>query len=254
APKTAYPAGLIAVAGGMLLGWGALINGACVFGSVARIGSRDWHFLLTPLGFYLGSLAHARLLLPTSVAQPASNSSFGGWLLLGLFLPFLAIRLYQLGHGSRRGEFAARLWHPHQATIMIGVTFVILVLAAGAWTYPESLYRAAHRAIAPYPSDLVLFFALLGGAVIGGWNKEGGAPFSFRQALACLAGGALMGVGSSMIPGGNDNLSLVGIPMGHSYAWVAIGAMALAIWTGLIVGRIWRNFASLPLIGIRPSG
>jgi toxin CptA len=67
-------------------------------------------------------------------------------------------------------------------------------------------------------------------------------PGAFR----CLAGGALMGVGSAMIPGGNDNLILVGLPMAMPYAWQAIAAMILAIWAGLIVQASWRKKASTP--------
>ena len=44
------------VAGGVLLGLGAWVNGACVFGTVARLGSGEWAYLLTPVGFYVGCL------------------------------------------------------------------------------------------------------------------------------------------------------------------------------------------------------
>src|SRR5215217_7905439 len=45
------------VIGGALLGLGAYVNGACVFGAIARFGSGEWAYLLTPLGFYLGCLS-----------------------------------------------------------------------------------------------------------------------------------------------------------------------------------------------------
>ena len=47
------PAGYAAtswtVIGGALLGLGATLNGACVFGSIARFGSGEWAYLLTPI-------------------------------------------------------------------------------------------------------------------------------------------------------------------------------------------------------------
>ena len=45
------------VIGGALLGLGAYINGACVFGAIARFGSGEWAYIVTPIGFYLGCLS-----------------------------------------------------------------------------------------------------------------------------------------------------------------------------------------------------
>ena len=47
------------VIGGALLGLGAYVNGACVFGAIARFGSGDWSYLATPIGIYAGSVAVA---------------------------------------------------------------------------------------------------------------------------------------------------------------------------------------------------
>src|SRR5580765_2978185 len=49
------------VVGGVLLGLGAYINGACVFGAIARFGSGEWAYIVTPIGFYLGCLSVAPL-------------------------------------------------------------------------------------------------------------------------------------------------------------------------------------------------
>jgi len=253
ASAPAYSAGASALIGGILLGLGALANGACVFGSVARIGSRDWHFLLTPVGYFCGSLAHGLFGLPSEAKLDHQAHPLGGWLLLALFLPLLAYRLYELAAARGRRDLAQTLWHPHRATIVIGVAFVVLVLSAGPWTYPEALWRAAHKGIAPMASDTLLFFALLGGAVIGGLKGDTVTQWSAATALTCFGGGALMGVGSAMIPGGNDNLSLVGIPMLQPYAWLAIAAMAAAIWVGLQVKARLRKPASATRAGGLPS-
>jgi toxin CptA len=45
------------VLGGVLLGLGAFVNGACVFGAIARLGSGEWAYLVTPLGFYAGCVS-----------------------------------------------------------------------------------------------------------------------------------------------------------------------------------------------------
>ena len=52
-----YPLHWQAALGGVFLGLGALINGGCAFGVVARIGSGQWAWLATPPGFLLGYAA-----------------------------------------------------------------------------------------------------------------------------------------------------------------------------------------------------
>jgi hypothetical protein len=42
------------ILGGALLGIGAFVNGACVFGAIARLGSGEWAYIVTPIGFFRG--------------------------------------------------------------------------------------------------------------------------------------------------------------------------------------------------------
>ena len=62
-----------------------------------------------------------------------------------------------------------------------------------------------------------------------------------RGAATCFAGGALMGMGSLLIPGGNDNLILIGLPFLQLYAWVAIAAMAVVIAACLLIEDITKR-------------
>lgn len=237
----AYPLGLATLAGGLLLGLGAWLNGACVFGSIARIGGRDWHYLLTPVGYFIGSLAHSRLAGAYVAPQGESHSLATVPLLAALLVASLAASLLAW---RRMGRSLAALWDYRHATIAIGFAFVALAVLAGPWTYTEALGRATHGHGLPQWPELALFAALLGGAVLGGRGLA--APFNLapRRALLCLAGGALMGIGGSLVPGGNDNLILVGLPGLQPHAWAAIVAMALAIAAGLLGEAAWRKFLS----------
>lgn len=47
----AYATTAWTLAGGVLLGLGALVNGACVFGAVARLGSGQWAYALNRRAF-----------------------------------------------------------------------------------------------------------------------------------------------------------------------------------------------------------
>jgi toxin CptA len=51
----------VTILGGALLGLGAYVNSACVFGAVARLGSGEWAYLATPLGFYAGCATYPHL-------------------------------------------------------------------------------------------------------------------------------------------------------------------------------------------------
>ena len=236
-----YSLGVWTVAGAVLLGLGAAVNRACVFGAIARFGSGDWAYLATPLGFYLGSLGAQMLVLPflpQTIRQAAPD-----WqpptVLIWPLLAWLLWRVRQIwlrAHtDTATPAYTQRLsravWAPHEATLVIGMTFLLLLWLAGPWTYTELLAEWSRGMTSNTASRGLLFLALLGGAVWGGqhtgrWQSQ---PITAAGLLRCLLGGALMGLGSSLIPGGNDGLILTGLPLLWPYAWVAFLTMCLTI-------------------------
>jgi toxin CptA len=226
-------------AGGVLLGLGAYANRACVFGSIARLGSGDWAYVLTPAGFYAGVAAIGPLAMPARLTSPSLLDTAPGWLAL-VFALFAVMRLFtSLARARISGEGWRRAWHPHEATIVIGITFLIMFIAVGAWAYTDVLADLAAGMVRDLPSRLLLFAALLFGASLGGWvaGRWRLQPPTASACLRCAAGGALMGMGSALIPGGNDGLILVGMPLLYPYAWVGIATMCLAIAAALGIER-----------------
>ncbi len=57
-------------------------------------------------------------------------------------------------------------------------------------------------------------------------------------------GGALMGLGARLLPGGNDALILVGLPFLLLHAWVGFVAMVMTIAASLAVARLMRSGGS----------
>jgi toxin CptA len=53
-----------------------------------------------------------------------------------------------------------------------------------------------------------------------------------------------MGAGSVLIPGSNDGLILVGMPLLFPYAWVGIGTMCLTILTAIGTERLWTELST----------
>src|SRR5277367_1625652 len=109
--------------GGLLLGLGAFINGACVIGAIARLGSGEWAFIVTPIGFYLGCLSVAAVFGPHA-PEPLHEGSPVLRASVGLALPLLVLAAWRLCTHWRAGRtaeadrawhelLAARAWSPH---------------------------------------------------------------------------------------------------------------------------------------------
>jgi hypothetical protein len=130
-----------------------------------------------------------------------------------------------------RDALASRLWSPHAATIVIGITFFVMLMLVGAWAYTDVLAELARGMANSLAARFMLLLAMLLGAVWGGWTagRFRSTRVNAAQALKCTFGGVLMGWGSLLIPGGNDGLILVGMPLLWPYAWVAFLTMALSI-------------------------
>jgi len=229
-------------AGGALLGLGAWINRACVFGAVARIGSGQWAWLATPAGFFLGCLVPAPAVAASGSAAPPG---FPAAVLAVLFAGFLIWRAIET---LRAPSLLAHVWHPHRATLLIAVTFVTAMLTVGMWAYTDALAALARSMDGMNPQIALrgaMVLALLGGAVLGGWIA--GAlrwqPPGISTAVRCLVGGAMMGYGGLLVPGSNDGLIMLGLPLLLPHAWVAVGTMALTIAAAIGFSRAFQGAA-----------
>jgi hypothetical protein len=122
---------------------------------------------------------------------------------------------------------------------VIGVTFVIILLMVGIWAYTDVLAQLARGMSGALALGFVCLLALYLGALIGGWTA--GRLRAVRPTLTgvvkCLAGGAVMAWGSLLIPGSNDGLILIGMPLLRPYAWLAFGTMCVAIACAQLLRR-----------------
>lgn len=220
------------VAGAVLLGGGAWVNRACVFGAVARLGTGEWAYLATPFGFYAGCLSLPPLFAPPlPQGLPASASPVWHAPAAPLLLAFAAFAGWRGWTALRAWRRGAAGWTPHVATLAIGLAFLAMLLLVGAWAYTDALAELARGMSMGLAGRLGLFACLLAGALLGGWHA-GRWSRSWPPAgtwARCFGGGLLMGWGSGLIPGGNDGLILVGLPLGWPYAWIAFVVMVLTV-------------------------
>jgi toxin CptA len=247
-----YAITLATIAGGVLLGIGAFVNRACVFGAIARLGSGEWAYVATPIGFYVGCLS-----LPYLYAAPAAQKlAYGSPVLqASLWVAVLggAVMLVRLIAALRAADgevekslvtrlregIAKRIWSPHAATTVIGISFFFMLLLVGAWSYTDVLAELARGMSRNLVARTALLLAMLAGAVVGGFTagRFKHTPITGGQLLRCFAGGVLMAWGSALIPGGNDGLILVGIPLLWPYAWLAFLTMCVAIGIAKMLER-----------------
>jgi hypothetical protein len=240
-----FPVTMWSVVGGLLLGVGAVVNGACTTGTVARIGSGEYAFGLTLVGFFLGCLGaphvfgHAATMHTAS--RPATTSlDYPLPALLGLAL-VIALTVRRLAAGRRESfrEFLRTAWDPRTATFIVALLFVALVQIFGAWTYTELLGDLSKGADEVIVQRVALLLALLSGAVVAGRSLKGTrliGPLKPR-ALRCTIGGLIMGTGHSLAPGAFEGLTLVGQPLLLPFAWVVMAASYATILLGVLYLR-----------------
>lgn len=234
------------IGGGVLLGLGAFVNGACVFGTIANFGSGSWAYIFTPVGFYVGCISVGAVFGPPVAQKLAYGSPVlqGSTWVAVLFLVFVLLRIGRpLVAGARKREvrdlLTRHVWSPHAATTVIGVMFLVMLLLVGSWAYTDVLVELARGMAGGVVPRSLLLLALLLGATLGGWTagRFRNTRISAGQILRCFIGGVLMGWGSLLIPGGNDGLILVGMPLLWPYAWLAFATMGVTIAAALLLKR-----------------
>jgi len=244
-----YAAGAATIAGGALFGVGAFVNRACVLGSIARLGSGDWTYLAALPGFYLGTLTTSRLPRPARLTEGALVLRSPAWLvcvIAALLLVGLFVHAWRLRRSG--GATLERIWTPYTATSVIGLTFLVATLILGRWTYIDFLSDLACGVTQRTAPKLMFSVALLLGAMVGGWTEKRlkWVKPDMISVARRLVGGALMGAGSALIPGGNDALVLVGMPLLWSYAWLAFASICITISVATVITRVAKVYTPTP--------
>lgn len=231
--------------GGVLLGVGAVVNGACTTGTIARIGSGEYAFGLTIVGFFLGCLLAPHVLPRAAITHPVSPATITSidypvatLIALAVVAVLTARRLVWGPHESLR-DFLRKAWDPRTATLIIAVLFVAAVHFSGAWAYTDMLGDISHGKTAHIAPQLALFVAMLAGAIVAGRSLVGTrliGPLAPRV-IRCTVGGLIMGIGFSAAAGSFDGLTLLGQPLLLPYAWAVMAACYTSVLLGVLYLR-----------------
>jgi len=253
----------LALAGGFLFGVGAVSNGACSYSTLQRVADGDLWGLTTLAGMALGVLGWTTLDAALVMTRPAAVPV--GWTQAGTLTPYLLAALVLLGIFEayrlwRRSPGTdaplARVLAPHyrvaSAALVMGVSAGLLYALHGGWSYTTTLRRAVEAGYrggpGPTQIQLALFAAFFCGMLLSALQR---GSFRLRwtptgSVWPRLTGGALMGAGAAMVPGGNDTLILTGLPAFSGWALGAYVAVIVGVATGLVFAR-WRG-ARLPIV------
>jgi uncharacterized membrane protein YedE/YeeE len=214
ATYTGLPLSAAALAGGAIVGVGVYLNGRCAFGTVAELGGgRVWR-LATLAGFMagtvLGDYAHMSLaglpVVPSPLAAlpPATTLAVAAIALLASGVALL--RLAPPGPPAQ--------WTPLRAMTVIGLGNGMLLVLARSWPYTSLLMHVARGDHAGLARGALMAVVFVLGAVAGGMARGFRLqPGRLRDWLRAGGAGTVMGVGAVLVPGGNDAMLQVGVPL-----------------------------------------
>lgn len=235
------PADRWALVGGMVFGIGALIGGHCAMGLLAALtGGELWRAgalaAMFTAALVLGpGMSGAALMVPERPAlfSPLSGNILpvlaGGCALAALAGAYIH---HRIGWRRMRGG-----WSPLVAMGVIGTGSGLLFALDRNWVYTSRIAELAYGTALASPASLVGLAALVGGmtsaAIAGGTFRPrlGSAPQWARSA----GGGLLMGVGATLVPGGNDAMLFTGVPLLLPNLLAGYAAFTATLFAGLLL-------------------
>ena len=242
---TLFPITVWSVVGGLLLGLGAVVTGACTGGVVARIGSGEFVFALTIVGFAAGCLlaevfGPAETIHASAVPTSLPSASPVPALLLLVFVIVFNVRGLVRGRHQNWRAVLNSAWDPRAANIVLaGGALALLQIYGRPSGYPELVGAASRRSLDGIVQGMALFAALLAGAIVAGrtcTRAKLSGPLKGRV-IRCSVGGLIMGVGFSLGPGSFGGLTLLGQPLLLPYAWVVMSGAYVTMLLGVIYLR-----------------
>jgi uncharacterized membrane protein YedE/YeeE len=247
-----WPLTATAVLGGFVFGLGAAINRGCAFSTMARLVDGDGRMLAAVVGFAMGVFVFAALVQSHWLLRPAPTaalvSSLQPWsTVLGVvFLIWAFYEAHRLWRSrDAKMRFIDRALAPRYrlsaAALLIGLPGALLFMIHGAFGFTATFDLLIETSLGtrswPTPARWILLIAVLSGLLLSSIQR---GSFSIdwwprREWLVNGAGGAMMGFGAAVTPGGNDALILYGIPTLSPYALPAYAALVLGIAAGLLL-------------------
>jgi uncharacterized protein len=246
-----WPLTLSALAGGLLFGVGAAINGGCAYSTMSRLMDGEVRMAMSIGGFAAGIFTFLVLVDLKWIVRPAPVAALIGSVLnytLIISLVLLAWAIYELPRIWRGRPKHLRPVHMilapqyrlSTAALLIGIASTFIFLLIGSPGYTITLQNLVQGLFGggkfPPTMRVILLLAVLAG-MLASTLQRGSFRFDWRPQLSWLRnifGGALMGLGTAMLPGGNDALILYGVPSFSPHALPAYAALIAGAFIGVL--------------------
>lgn len=243
--------------GGWVFGFGAVVAGGCALSTLWRLAGGELAPLSALAGYVLGAWGWLALLGRDAPVEHLAQSPWlhpgpsGRAVIAWLWLAALW-EVYRLSVTREPAQRWWALWSTARyrlssAAAMVGICGGALYAWHGSWTYTMTLNAGVTalmgRAAAPQWLAVALALALSGGMLASvlqrrAFRLRGG---TWHGWVGGGVGGTLMGIGGAMIPGGNDEVLLRGIPALSPHAIPAFLAMLAGVAVGLVLYRCWHG-------------
>ena len=232
------------IVGACLLGLGAVVNDACLLGSLGRLGNGELRFLGLPVGLALGS-ALTRLDPPAIAALPTrlASPTLGGGVVLAMFAVLFVTSGAMLS-GDRVHRDKGR--RPLLLVMLVfGLCGALLYASRPGWGYADAVQRGFGGAPMAMVAGEGTGLALLTVAGSIGATLLAGRFVAKLPSVGNLArsilGGTLMAFGAARVPGGNDSLLLAAVPSGSVSGIVAYLVMTATVFMLLLATQMLRS-------------
>jgi uncharacterized protein len=220
------------IGGAVLLGLGAALNGACLFGTLGRIGNGELRYFGMPLGLAIGFLiaSHIDGFVPGQLGESyfAHYTALSSLILL-IFLGAAVAAWALLGKAKNLPSPRYRF-----AMLLLGFAGAIEFMLFPGATYADAVRISVVGGMGDYAVPAAATLAALTGSIVSGIST-GKFLLRFPHAKGfarSVGGGLLMAAGGWLVPGGNDALLLSYLPaatLGGCVAYIVMTATVIAI-------------------------
>ncbi len=244
---TRWPLTGLSVLGGVLFGVGAGLNGGCTFSTLTRAVDGNIGLWITVAGWPIGMWVATALPLshPMPVVVPQLDYPFAILLLLCIALlweSILIVRRFWRKHKLHR-VLGASVYTLSAGAALVGISNAVIIEATGPWSFSSTILCGIGARSSTSCAQPVLAWGILGTAILGmAFSSLQRGSFSLHlpragSALRHGAGGVLMGLGTVLVPGGNDGMILFAIPSLSPHALPAYAGVFGGILVTLAIMR-----------------
>ncbi|MBV6754530.1 YeeE/YedE family protein [Pseudomonas chlororaphis] len=238
-PGISYP---LLIAGGLLFGVASVLNNGCSVGTLTRFASGNFNKLFTMIGWVLGIVLwyYLHMMPEQKTLLMPEISSRHYWLLIGVVA--LVLIFLVAVHGNK---------HLVLSSMLLGALTSALYTFEPLWTPSVFFYNVSQMFwqadMAISARRIAVFVMLLAGMLSFTLYRK---TFRFEAFAPSKAGvhllaGILMGIGASMMLGGNDSQILLVFPTLGVASSIPLVSIATGILMSLWCKKTWYKMNSL---------